>query len=126
MSSTVGFQCSCRRLIHGTRGCRRPPALQTGRGEIGAQGFCPQSSILGQNPKIGCQEFNGLQMPTLSKKQLCDRTLYGTHEMRLPGFKSHPLGGTASENGLYSKWQLRVTFRFEGTDAVSVNYEDYP
>src|SRR5882724_7861280 len=33
-----------------------------------------QSSILGQNPKIGCQEFNGLQMPTLSKKQLCDRT----------------------------------------------------
>src|SRR2546425_8121634 len=33
-----------------------------------------QSSIFGQNPKIGCQEFNDLQTPKLSKKQLCDRT----------------------------------------------------
>src|SRR3989454_3154058 len=33
-----------------------------------------QSSIFGQNPKIGCQEFNDLQTPELSKKQLCDRT----------------------------------------------------
>src|SRR2546428_1600785 len=33
-----------------------------------------QSSIFGQNPKIGCQEFNDLQTPQLSKKQLCDRT----------------------------------------------------
>src|SRR6266849_4227024 len=37
-----------------------------------------QSSIFGQNPKIGCQEFNDLQTPKLSKKQLCDRTLCGT------------------------------------------------
>jgi catechol 2,3-dioxygenase-like lactoylglutathione lyase family enzyme len=34
-----------------------------------------QSSIFGQNPKIGCQEFNDLQTPKLSKKQLCDRTV---------------------------------------------------
>ena len=33
-----------------------------------------QNSIFGQNPKIGCQEFNDLQTPKLSKKQLCDRT----------------------------------------------------
>src|SRR2546423_11009064 len=33
-----------------------------------------QSSIVGQNPKIGCQEFNDLHTPKLSKKQLCDRT----------------------------------------------------
>src|SRR2546428_11935886 len=33
-----------------------------------------QSSIFGQNPKILYQEFNGLQTPKLSKKQLCDRT----------------------------------------------------
>src|SRR5436309_8543129 len=33
-----------------------------------------QSSIFGQNPKIGCQEFNDLQSPKRSKKQLCDRT----------------------------------------------------
>jgi IS1 family transposase len=32
-----------------------------------------QSSIFGQNPKIECQEFNNLQTPKLSKKQLCDR-----------------------------------------------------
>src|SRR6266571_1903973 len=34
-----------------------------------------QSSIFGQNPKIWCQEFNDLQTPKCSKKQLCDRTL---------------------------------------------------
>src|SRR5690349_14755996 len=32
------------------------------------------NSIFGQNPKIGCQEFNDLQTTKLSKKQLCDRT----------------------------------------------------
>src|SRR5882724_33371 len=32
-----------------------------------------QSWMLGQDPQIGWQEFNGLQMPTLLKKQLCDR-----------------------------------------------------
>jgi len=35
-----------------------------------------QSSIFGQNPKIGCQEFNNLQAPKLSKKQLCDRIVH--------------------------------------------------
>ena len=30
---------------------------------------------MGQNPKIGYQEFNELQTPQFSKKQLCDRTL---------------------------------------------------
>ncbi len=33
-----------------------------------------QSSIFGQNPKIEYQEFNDLQTPKLSEKQLCDRT----------------------------------------------------
>jgi hypothetical protein len=37
-----------------------------------------QSSIFGQNPKIGYQEFNDLQTPNLLKKQLCDRTLHVT------------------------------------------------
>jgi hypothetical protein len=36
-----------------------------------------QDSIFGQNPKIGCQECNDLQTPKLSKKQLCDRTVWG-------------------------------------------------
>src|SRR5438094_3798938 len=38
-------------------------------------GFCRKVRFLGQNPKIGYQEFNELQTPQLSKKQLCDRTL---------------------------------------------------
>jgi hypothetical protein len=42
-----------------------------------------QSLIFGQNPKIGCQEFNDLQTPKLSKKQLCDRTV---------GMRPLPLG----------------------------------
>src|SRR5712691_842167 len=37
-------------------------------------GVLSQSSIFGQNPKIWYQEFNNLQTPKLSKKQLCDRT----------------------------------------------------
>jgi hypothetical protein len=42
----------------------------------------------GQNPKIWCHEFNDLQTPKLSKKQLCDRTLMlprstTTHENRI-------------------------------------------
>jgi hypothetical protein len=37
-------------------------------------GVLSQISILGQNPKIGYQKFNGLQTPKLSKQQICDRT----------------------------------------------------
>src|SRR6266446_8878426 len=40
-----------------------------------ASGFCRKVRFLGQNPKIGYQEFNELQTPKLSKKQLCDRTI---------------------------------------------------
>src|SRR5437867_11436942 len=32
--------------------------------------FCRKVRFLGQNPKIGCQEFNDLQTPKFSKKQL--------------------------------------------------------
>jgi hypothetical protein len=39
--------------------------------------FCRKVRFLGQNPKIRCQEFNGLETPKLSKKQLCDRTVRG-------------------------------------------------
>jgi hypothetical protein len=31
-------------------------------------GFCRKVRFLGQNPKIGCQKFNGLETPKLSKK----------------------------------------------------------
>jgi len=38
------------------------------------RGFCRKVRFLGQNPKIGYQKFNDLQIAKLSKKQLCDRT----------------------------------------------------
>src|SRR5712691_1560163 len=38
-------------------------------------GFCRKVRFLGQNPKIGSQEFKDLQTPRFSKKQLCDRTI---------------------------------------------------
>jgi proteic killer suppression protein len=46
--------------------------------------------------------------------------------MRLPGLQLHPLGGDrAGEWAVSVSGNWRVTFLFEGTDAVSVNYEDY-
>ncbi len=38
-----------------------------------------QSSIFGQNPKIGYQKFYDLQTAKVSKKQLCDRTVNRAH-----------------------------------------------
>jgi class 3 adenylate cyclase len=57
----------------------------TGPGLVGREEerVLSQSSIFGQNLKIGCQEFNDLQTPKLSKKQLCDRTPQRPH--RDPG-----------------------------------------
>lgn len=50
----------------------------------------------------------------------------GPHEMDIPGFRMHPLKG--KRKGLFSVWvsgNWRVTFRFEGVDAVEVDYVDY-
>ncbi len=50
----------------------------------------------------------------------------GPHEMDLPGFRLHPLKGKSK--GYFSVWvsgNWRVTFRFEGVDAVDVDYVDY-
>ena len=47
-------------------------------------------------------------------------------DMNLPGYKLHELLG--KEKGTWSVWisgNWRVTFRFDGIDATSVNYEDY-
>jgi proteic killer suppression protein len=47
-------------------------------------------------------------------------------DMRLPGLDLHPLtGARAGEWAVSVSGNWRVTFMFEGTDAVSVNYEDY-
>ncbi len=50
----------------------------------------------------------------------------GPHEMDIPGFRLHPLKGRGK--GFFSVWvsgNWRVTFRFEGVDAVDVDYIDY-
>lgn len=48
------------------------------------------------------------------------------HEMDIPGFRLHRLKG--KEKGHSSVWvsgNWRVTFRFDGVDAVDVDYVDY-
>lgn len=47
--------------------------------------------------------------------------------MNVPGWKLHPLKGRDLK-GHYSVWvsgNWRLTFAFEGVDAVLVNYQDY-
>jgi len=47
-------------------------------------------------------------------------------DMNLPGYNLHELSG--KRKGTWSVWvngNWRVTFSFDGVDAVSVNYEDY-
>ena len=47
-------------------------------------------------------------------------------DMNVPGWKLHPLKG--EQKGHWSVWvsgNWRLTFTFEGEDAVLVNYQDY-
>jgi proteic killer suppression protein len=47
-------------------------------------------------------------------------------DMNLPGYKLHQLSG--KEKGTWSVWvtgNWRVTFEFDGPDAVVVDYRDY-
>jgi proteic killer suppression protein len=47
-------------------------------------------------------------------------------DMRLPGLGLHSLSGDrAGEWAVSVSGNWRVTFMFQGTDAVQVNYEDY-
>jgi proteic killer suppression protein len=46
--------------------------------------------------------------------------------MNLPGYRFHSLSG--KEKGAWSVWvtgNWRVTFQFDGPDAVAVDYRDY-
>ncbi|MEO8419020.1 MAG: type II toxin-antitoxin system RelE/ParE family toxin [Methylophilaceae bacterium] len=49
-----------------------------------------------------------------------------SQDMNVPGWKLHPLTGNLA--GHYSVWlngNWRLTFTFNGTDAVLVDYQDY-
>ena len=48
------------------------------------------------------------------------------HDMNLPNYKLHKLSG--KDKGTWSVWvsgNWRVTFKFEGNNAVAVDYRDY-
>jgi toxin HigB-1 len=50
----------------------------------------------------------------------------GAADMNRPGWKLHPLKGELK--GHWSAWvsgNWRVTFKFEGKDAILVDYQDY-
>lgn len=50
----------------------------------------------------------------------------GAQDMNLPGWGLHPLKGALK--GHFSVWvsgNWRLTFRFDGTDAELVDYQDY-
>ena len=50
----------------------------------------------------------------------------GPGDMNLPGYRLHPLKG--DRKGEWAVWisgNWRVTFRFEGADAIDVDYCDY-
>ena len=50
----------------------------------------------------------------------------GPQDMNLPGYKLHGLSG--KEKGTWSVWvsgNWRVTFQYDGTNAVVVDYRDY-
>ena len=47
-------------------------------------------------------------------------------DMNLPGYKLHELSG--NEQGTWSVWvngNWRITFKFENSDAIAVDYRDY-
>ena len=47
-------------------------------------------------------------------------------DMGLPGLRLHPLkGGRAGSWSVSVSGNWRITFRFEGKDALDVDYEDY-
>jgi toxin HigB-1 len=47
-------------------------------------------------------------------------------DMNAPGWKLHPLAGELKGHGAtWVSGNWRLTFRFEGEDAILVNYQDY-
>jgi proteic killer suppression protein len=71
----------------------------------------------------------GIQAPHASKLRLVLSRLHASvspNDMDLPGLFLHQLRGKSQ--GTWSvrvSGNWRVTFRFEGQDAIDVNYEDY-
>ena len=71
----------------------------------------------------------GIQAPHASRLRLILSRLHASmnpRDMNLPGLFLHELKG--KDRGVWSvrvSGNWRVTFRFDGPDAIDVNYEDY-
>ena len=71
----------------------------------------------------------GIQPPHARRLRMILARLHAStapRDMGLPGLGLHPLkGDRVGEWAVSVSGNWRVTFLFDGTDAVSVNYEDY-
>jgi toxin HigB-1 len=84
----------------------------------GLQSFFESGSKAGIQPAHAPRLSRQLSRLNESKKP---------EDMAIPGWKLHPLKGE-SLKGHYSVWvngNWRMTFKFEGDDAILVDYQDY-
>ena len=80
----------------------------------GLQAFFETSSRAGIQPHHAKRLKRQLTQLAIAK---------GAEDMNVPGWRLHPLS-----TGCWSVWvngNWRLTFTFEGTDAVLVDYQDY-
>ncbi len=77
--------------------------------------------------KLAMRRFRGYTNAKKSPLQLAKLdAANGPEDMGLPGWKLHPLSG--SLKGHWAVWvdqNWRMTFTFDGEDAVLVDYRDY-
>jgi proteic killer suppression protein len=74
----------------------------------------------GHSAKIGAQ-FKKRLLVRLDRLNVC----VAPEEMNLPGFNFHPLHGASQRFSVHVNGPWRLTFEFEGGDAVRVNFEQY-
>jgi toxin HigB-1 len=73
--------------------------------------------------KAGIQPHHA---PKLARQLVRLHAATAPEDMNLPGWRLHPLvGGLAGHYSVTVNGNWRLTFRFEGDDAVLVDYQDY-
>ncbi len=83
----------------------------------GLQAFFETGSKAGIQPKHAPRLGNLLDQLDKSKS---------AGDMNLPGWRLHPLsGGLADHWSVWVNGNWRVTFTFDGQDAILVDYQDY-
>ena len=74
-------------------------------------------------------DHRGIPVPSAARiERMLDRldASSAPGEMDLPGLRFHPLkGARAGEYAVSVSGNWRLTFRFDGEDAIDVNLEDY-